>query len=127
MPEKIADAGGESFMKTTLKKTVIRQTNFAGTYKANNVAKDRAGRQGIQATDDRLDALDQFGIAISEVIKCSGLPLDYSKDRFSGFARIDLRGEWVLAEIFLRSFGILGQGGVEDGLEVGVSSGRMGS
>ena len=78
----------------------------------------------MQATDNGFEALNQFGIAVSDIAEFLGLIAKYSKDFFSGFACIDLRGEWVFAEVFLSLFGVFFNGSNEDGFEVGGSGGR---
>jgi len=75
---------------TSSEKGYQKTNQIPGTYKTNSGAKDRAGRESIQATDYRFKALNQFGIAVSDIAKFFSLIAKYSKDFFSGFACINL-------------------------------------
>jgi len=52
--------------------------------------KDFVGREGIQHFDDRFEPLEQFGIALPEFVKLSGLFLEYVKDRIGAVTTIEL-------------------------------------
>jgi len=73
----------------------------------------------MQPIDNRCEQLDQFGITIPELMKCLGLRLEYSDNRIGRLVSIDLGSQRVAAEILSCALGILGQGYVEEGLEVG--------
>ena len=73
----------------------------------------------MQPIDNRREGLDQLGITIPELIKGLGLRFEYSKNRIRRLASIDLDSQRVAEEILSSAFGILGQGYVEEGLEVG--------
>jgi hypothetical protein len=73
----------------------------------------------MQHIDNGSEPLEQFGIAVSEFIKRSGLFLEYMKDRIGAVATIDPVGKWVVAEIFPSLFGVVRQGSIEKRLEVG--------
>jgi len=73
----------------------------------------------MQPIDNRLEPLDQLGIAIPEFIKGPGLRLEYSKNVIRRLASIDGGSQWVVAEILSSAFGILVQGYFEEGLEGG--------
>jgi len=79
MAEKIGDAGGNAYMMRVLKKTV-RKKRTLGAHKTNTITKSRASGEGVQARDNRLKPLHQFGIAVSEFMKCSCLFLKYGED-----------------------------------------------
>jgi hypothetical protein len=89
------------------------------TYESTAVAEICFGRESMQHIDNRTEPLEQFGIAVSEFIKSSGLFLEYMKDIIGAVAAVDLVGEWVAAEIFPSLFGVVRQGSVEKRLEVG--------
>ena len=89
-----------------------------GTYEATTVPEDWVAREGMQHIDDRYQPLEQFSIAFPKFIKRPGLFLEYIKDRIRAIAAIDPVGEWVIAEIFPSLLGILGQGRIENSLEV---------
>ena len=65
------------------KKKLTNETKeFDLTYKtntANNDAESRTTRDSIQVTDEGSKALDQFGIAVSEIVKFAGLFPEYTK------------------------------------------------
>ena len=73
----------------------------------------------MQPIDNRCERLDQLQITIPELIKGLGLRLEYSENRIRRLASIDLGSQRVGAEIFSSALGILGQGYVKEGLEVG--------
>ena len=98
-----------------------------GTYETTAVAEDWVGRESMQHIDDRSKPLEQFGIAVLEFIKRPGLFLEYIEDRIGALATIDPVGEWMVAEIFPSLLGVLGQGNVENGLEVGGRGGCIGN
>jgi len=77
----------------------------------------------MQPIDNRPEPLDQLGIAIPEFIKGLGLLLEYSKNRIRRLASMDGSSQWVVAEILSCAFGILGQGHVKEGFEVGLWGG----
>ena len=54
----------------------------------------------MQAIDDRVEILHQFGIAIPELVQLLGLLLEYGQDVIGGFALSDLGSEWIILEIF---------------------------
>jgi len=80
----------------------------------------------VQPIDKRCKPLDQFGIAISELIKCHGLLLEYRQDPIRRLAPIDHGGKWVVAEISASKSGVLGQGDIKEGCEVGGNGGCIG-
>ena len=80
IPEKTADAGGNTYAKTALQKTVIKTKELAETHMTNTSAKDGIGGKSVQAGDDRLKPLEQFRIAISKLVKFFGLFSKYGKD-----------------------------------------------
>jgi len=73
----------------------------------------------MQPIDNRRERLDQLGITIPELIKRLGLRFEYSENRIRRLASIDVGSQWVVSEILSCAFGILCQGHVEEGLEVG--------
>jgi hypothetical protein len=74
----------------------------------------------MQLIDNRPEPLDQLGITIPKFIKRVGLLLEYSKNLIRRLASIDGGSQWVVAEILTSAFGVLGQGSVEEGFEVGL-------
>jgi len=86
-------------------------------------AEDCVGRDSMQPIDNRPEPFDQVGITIPEFIKRLGLHLEYSKNRIRRPASIDGGSQWVVAEILSSAFGILVQGCVEEGFEVGLWGG----
>ena len=73
----------------------------------------------MQLIDNRCERLGQLGITVPELIKRLGLRLEYSENGIGRLASIDLGSQRVAAEILSSAPGILGQGYVEEGLEVG--------
>ena len=73
----------------------------------------------MQPIDNRRERLDQLGITIPELIKGLRLRFEYSENRIWRLAFIDLGSQRVAAEILSSALGILSQGCVEKGLEVG--------
>ena len=73
----------------------------------------------MQPIDNRREQVDQLGITIPELIKGLGLRLEYSENRIGRLASIDLSSQRVAAEILSSALGILDQGCVKEGLEVG--------
>jgi hypothetical protein len=73
----------------------------------------------MQHIDDRSEQLEQFGIAVNEVIKRPELFLEYIKNRIGAIATIDPVGEWVVAEIPPSLLGVVCQGSIEKCLKVG--------
>ena len=73
----------------------------------------------MQPIDNRRERLDQLWITIPELIKGLGLHLEYSEDGIWRLASIDLGSQRVAAEILSSALGVLGQGYVEQGLELG--------
>jgi len=51
-----------------------------GTHQTSTSTKSRTSGEGVQARDDGLKPLHQFGIAVSEFMKCFCLFLEYSED-----------------------------------------------
>jgi len=88
-------------------------------YEAGTSTEDCVGRDSMQPIDKRPERLDQLGITVPELIKGLGLRLEYSENRIRRLASIDVGSQWVVSEILSSAFGILGQGGVEEGFEVG--------
>lgn len=68
---------GNRILKDDQKTNEICVTYRTNT--ANNGAESRATRDGIQVTNEGSKTLDQFGIAVSEVVKRAGLFPKYSK------------------------------------------------
>ncbi len=60
-----------------------------GIYTANVVAKDIVGRDGMQYVNDRIEPPEQFGIALPEFVKLSGLFSKYVKDRIGAVTSIE--------------------------------------
>jgi hypothetical protein len=77
----------------------------------------------MQPIDNRPEPLDQLGIATPKFIKHLGLLLEYSKNLIRRVASIDDGGQWVVTEILTSAFGILGQGCVEEGFDIGLWGG----
>jgi len=75
----------------------------------------------MQVTNDGHKPCDQLRIVVSEIVKFLGLFFEYRNDLIDRIASIDLGGEWVVAEIIPRLSGVLGQGVIEDGFELGRS------
>ena len=73
----------------------------------------------MQPFDNRSKPLDQLGIAIPEFIERLGLLLKYAKNLIRRVASIDGGSQWVVAKILSGALGILGQGFLEEGFEVG--------
>lgn len=61
----------------------------------------------MQDLDDRVEPLEQYDIALPELVKLSGLFLKYGKNRIRIVATIDLGSEWVVAEIFASLLGVI--------------------
>ena len=81
----------------------------------------RTRKEFMQETNDGLKACDQLRIVVSEIVKFLGLFLEYRNDLIEWIASIDLGGELMVAEIISRHIGVLGQGLIEDGFELGRS------
>jgi len=94
-------------------------TELIWTYETGTGTEDYVGRDIVQPIDNRCEPLDQLGITIPEFIKGLGLRFEYSKNRIRRFASIDGGSQWVVAEILPSTYGILGQGCFEEGLEGG--------
>ncbi len=75
----------------------------------------------MQVTNDGLKPCDQLRIVVSEIVKFLGLFFEYCNNLIEWIASIDLGGEWVVVEIIPRHIGVLGQGVIEDGFEIGRS------
>ena len=75
----------------------------------------------MQVTDDGFKPCDQLRIVVSEIVKLLDLFLEYCNDLIEWIASIDLRGEWVVAEIIPCLIDVLGQGVIEDSFELGRS------
>jgi len=73
----------------------------------------------MQPIDNRLEPLNQLGIAIPEFIKGLGLRLEYSENVIRRLASIDCGSQWVVAEILSCAFDVLGQSYLEEGFEGG--------
>ena len=73
----------------------------------------------MQLIDNRCERLGQLGITIPELIKGLGLRLEYSENQIGRLTSIDLGSQRVAAEILSSALGILDQGCIEEGLEVG--------
>ena len=73
----------------------------------------------MQPIDNRRERLDQLGVTIPDLIKGLGLRFEYSENRIRRLASIDLDSQRVAGEILSSALGILGQGYVEESLEVG--------
>ena len=80
----------------------------------------------MQHFNNRVEPLEQFGIVLPEFVKGLCLFLEYIKYRISAVTAIDLVGEWVTAKIFASFLGVLRQGSIENGLEVGRRGCRIG-
>ena len=89
----------------------------------NAVSNSFVGREGMQHIDDGSEPPKQFGIAILEFVKRPGLFLKYMKDRIGTVAVLNLRGEWVVAEIFPSLFSVLLQGSIKKNREGGGGEG----
>ena len=89
------------------------------TYKAGSGLNSTTLGESKQAVDYGPKRVNQFGIAIPELLKFLGLFLEYGKEGFGGLATINLGGQRVVAELFFGLLGILGQSFVEEGFEVG--------
>ena len=72
----------------------------------------------MQPIDDRFEPLYQVWVTIPELVKCTGLLLEYGEDNIRRVASINQVGEWVIAEIFSSAFGVLFQGHIKGSLEV---------
>ena len=79
----------------------------------------------MQPVDNGCEPLDQLWIAIPEFIKCLGLLFEYSEDRIRRLASIEHSGEFMIAEILTSAFGVLFQGRIEEGFEIGWSGGSI--
>jgi hypothetical protein len=73
----------------------------------------------VQPIDNRPERLDQLWITIPELIERLRLRLEYSENGIRRLASIDVGSQWVVAKILSSAFGILDQGYVEEGFEVG--------
>ena len=73
----------------------------------------------MQHFNNGSEPLEQFGIALPEFVKGLCLFLEYVKDRIGAVTAIDLVCEWVMAKIFASFLGVLHQGSIENGFEVG--------
>jgi len=89
------------------------------TYETGPGTEDCVGQDSMQPIDNRPERLDQLGITIPELIKRLGLLLENSENGIGRLASIDLGSQRVAAEILSCALGILGQGYVKEGLEVG--------
>ena len=85
----------------------------------NAVSDKIVGREGKQRFDDVFETPKQFVIAPLGFVKRPGLFLKYMKDRIGTVAAFNLRGEWVVAEIFPSLLCVLLQGSIEKSLEGG--------
>ena len=121
IPQKTAFAGGNTWRMGTLGSQIrrINEKERCEAYVAKTVFKDLVGREGMQHIDDGSEPLEQFGIAPLKFVKSPCLLLEYTKDRIGIIAAIDLRGKWVVAEIFPSLLGILLQGSIEKRLKAG--------
>ena len=97
----------------------LRDTKVDWTYETGAGAEDCVGRDSMQPIDNRRERLDQLWITIPELIKVLGLHFEYSENGIWRLTSIDLGSQRVAAEILSSALGILGQGYVEEGLEVG--------
>jgi hypothetical protein len=79
----------------------------------------------VQPIDNGCEPLDQLWIAIPEFIKFLGLLFEYSEDRIRRLASIEDSREFMIAEIFTSAFGVLFQGRIEEGFEIGWSGGSI--
>ena len=79
----------------------------------------------MQPIDNRPEPLDQIGITIPEFIQRLGLLLEYNKNPIRRVTSIDGGSQWVIAEVLTSASGILGQGCVEEGFEVGLWGGYI--
>ena len=91
-----------------------------------SIFQDFVGGEGMQHFNNRSEPLDQFSIALPKFVKDLCLFFEYNKDRIGAVAAIDLGGEWVIAKIFASFLGVLLQGSIENGLEVGGRGCRIG-
>ena len=79
----------------------------------------------MQCIDNGCKPLDQLQIAIPEFIKSPGLLVEYCEDGIRRLASINDGGQGVVAKILSGAFGVLVQGGIKEGFEVGGSGGCM--
>ena len=63
-----------------LEKAVRKTKELAETHKTNTSEKSRIGGKSVQASDERLNPLEQFRIAVSKLVKFFGLSSKYGKD-----------------------------------------------
>ena len=70
-----------------------------------------------------LKSVDQFSIPVAICLELVCFILKKSEDGIGGVASLEGLGEGMCGEINIRSFRIIGQGSVEDRLEIG-SGGR---
>ena len=96
----------------------MKNNNCCGTYITGDASKGFVGREGMQNLDDRVEPLEQFDIALPELVKLPCLFLEYGKDGIRIVATIDLGSEWVVTEIFAGLLGVFCQGGIENLLDV---------
>ena len=95
------------------------------TYETGASAEGCVGQDSMQPIDNRPEPLDQLVITIPEFIKRLGLCLEYRHNLIWRLASIDGSSQWVIAEILTSASGILGQGCVEEGFEIGLRGGRI--
>ena len=100
-----------------------KNTELRRAYGISAGAEDRVN--GVESIDNRFEPLEQLGITIPESVEREGLFLEYSEDRIQRPASIDGGSHWVIAEILAGSFGVLVQGSVEEGFEVGGGGGGI--
>ena len=61
-------------------KNAVKNKRTFGAHKNNTRIESRTCGEGVQARDDGLKPLHQFGIAVSEFTKCVCLFSKYSED-----------------------------------------------
>ena len=106
-------------LEIMVKSLWLRNTELDWTYETGAGADDCVGRDSVQPIDNRRERLDQLEITIPELTKGLGLRFEYSENGIGRLAFIDLGSQRVAEEILSSALGILSQGYVEEGLEVG--------
>jgi hypothetical protein len=79
----------------------------------------------VQPVDNGCEPLDQPWIAIPEFIKFLGFLFEYSEDQIRRLTSIDDSREFMIVEILTGAFGVLFQGRIEEGFEIGWSGGSI--
>jgi hypothetical protein len=75
----------------------------------------------VYASDDGLKPLDQSVISGLEFVKFLGLFFKYHQEGIGSVTSINLVCEWMIAEVVPSLLGVLGQGSIKQGLEIGGS------